>query len=242
VNPADLSATLLTVVSRIAADRGTPDLGLTVNDLVLERPRNRDHGDWASNVAMKLAKPLGANPRELATEIAEQVRTIDGIAAVDVAGPGFINITLDAAAAGALAKTIVEQGDAYGSNDSLAGQTINLEFVSANPTGPLHIGHTRWAALGDSLARILKTAGAELVSEFYINDAGNQMDNFGASILASAQGKPTPESGYPGAYIAELAKEVLVSNPELLDLEHDAAIAVARERGYELQLLSLIHI
>jgi len=236
VNPADLSATLLSVVTRIAADRGTPDLGLTVNDLVLERPRNREHGDWASNVAMKLAKPLGANPRELATEIAEQVCTIDGIAAVDVAGPGFINITLDAAAAGALAKTIVEQGDAYGSNDSLAGQTINLEFVSANPTGPLHIGHTRWAALGDSLARILKTAGAELVSEFYINDSGNQMDNFGASILASAKGEPTPENGYPGTYIAELAKEVLTSNPDLLELDHDNAIALARERGYELQL------
>lgn len=236
VNPADLSATLLSVVSRIAADRGTPDLGLTASDLVLERPRNRDHGDWASNIAMKLAKPLGANPRELATEIAEQARTIDGIAAVDVAGPGFINITLDAAAAGALAKIIVEQGEAYGRNDSLAGQTINLEFVSANPTGPLHIGHTRWAALGDSLARVLKAAGAELVSEFYINDAGNQMDNFAASILASAKGEPTPEDGYPGAYIAELAKGVLASNPELLDLDHDAAIAVARERGYELQL------
>ncbi|MBH0131442.1 arginine--tRNA ligase [Salinibacterium sp. NK8237] len=236
MNPADLSATLLSVVSRIAADRGTPDLGLTVNDLVLERPRNRDHGDWASNIAMKLAKQLGANPRELATEIAEQARAIDGISSVDVAGPGFINITLDAAAAGALAKTIVEQGEAYGHNESLAGQTINLEFVSANPTGPLHIGHTRWAALGDSLARILKAAGAELVSEFYINDAGNQMDNFGASILASAKGEPTPENGYPGAYITELAQRVLASNPEILELDHDAAIAVARERGYELQL------
>tara|TARA_R110002020_G_scaffold444329_1_gene655893 strand:- start:176470 stop:178131 length:1662 start_codon:yes stop_codon:yes gene_type:complete len=236
VNPADLSITLLSVVSRIAADRGTPDLGLTASDLVLERPRNRDHGDWASNIAMKLAKQLGANPRELATEIAEQARAIDGIASVDVAGPGFINITLDAAAAGALAKTIVEQGEAYGRNDSLAGQTINLEFVSANPTGPLHIGHTRWAALGDSLARILKAAGAELVSEFYINDAGNQMDNFGASVLAAAKGEPTPENGYPGAYIAELAQRVLASNPELLELEHDEAIAVARERGYELQL------
>ncbi|MEH6780370.1 MAG: arginine--tRNA ligase [Rhodoglobus sp.] len=236
MNPADLSITLLSVVSRIAADRGTPDLGLTASDLVLERPRNRDHGDWASNIAMKLAKQLGANPRELATEIAEQARAIDGIASVDVAGPGFINITLDAAAAGALAKTIVEQGEAYGRNDSLAGQTINLEFVSANPTGPLHIGHTRWAALGDSLARILKAAGAELVSEFYINDAGNQMDNFGASVLAAAKGEPTPENGYPGAYIAELAQRVLASNPELLELEHDEAIAVARERGYELQL------
>ncbi|MEL0627773.1 arginine--tRNA ligase [Salinibacterium amurskyense] len=236
MNPADLSATLLSVVSRIAADRGTPDLGLTASDLVLERPRNRDHGDWASNIAMKLAKPLGVNPRELATEIAEQARAIDGIASVDVAGPGFINITLDAAAAGALAKTIVEQGEAYGRNESLAGQTINLEFVSANPTGPLHIGHTRWAALGDSLARILKAAGAELVSEFYINDAGNQMDNFGASILASAKGEPTPENGYPGAYVAELAQRVLASNPEILELDHDEAIAVARERGYELQL------
>ena len=236
MNPADLSITLLSVVSRIAADRGTPDLGLTASDLVLERPRNRDHGDWASNIAMKLAKQLGANPRELATEIAEQARAIDGIASVDVAGPGFINITLDAAAAGALAKTIVEQGEAYGRNDSLAGQTINLEFVSANPTGPLHIGHTRWAALGDSLARILKAAGAELVSEFYINDAGNQMDNFGASVLAAAKGEPTPENGYPGAYIAELAQRVLASNPELLELEHDEAIVVARERGYELQL------
>ena len=187
MNPADLSITLLSVVSRIAADRGTPDLGLTASDLVLERPRNRDHGDWASNIAMKLAKQLGANPRELATEIAEQARAIDGIASVDVAGPGFINIT-------------------------------------------------RWAALGDSLARILKAAGAELVSEFYINDAGNQMDNFGASVLAAAKGEPTPENGYPGAYIAELAQRVLASNPELLELEHDEAIAVARERGYELQL------
>ena len=236
MNPADLSATLLFVVNRIAADRGTPDLGLTVSDLVLERPRNRDHGDWASNIAMKLAKRLSANPRELATEIAEQARAVEGIASVDVAGPGFINITLDAAAAGALAKTIVEQGDAYGRNDSLAGQTINLEFVSANPTGPLHIGHTRWAALGDSLARVLKAAGAELVSEFYINDAGNQMDNFAASILAAAKSEPTPENGYPGAYIAELAQGVLASNPDLLELDHDAAIAVARERGYELQL------
>ncbi len=227
---------LSAITAGITTDRGTPDLGLTASDLVLERPRNRDHGDWASNIAMKLAKQLGANPRELATEIAEQARAIDGIASVDVAGPGFINITLDAAAAGALAKTIVEQGEAYGRNDSLAGQTINLEFVSANPTGPLHIGHTRWAALGDSLARILKAAGAELVSEFYINDAGNQMDNFGASVLAAAKGEPTPENGYPGAYIAELAQRVLASNPELLELEHDEAIVVARERGYELQL------
>jgi len=234
VNPADLSASLLAIVNTVVARRdGAP---VTIDAVTLDRPRNRDHGDWASNIAMKIAKSLGANPRELATEIAEALTAAEGVASVDVAGPGFINITLDAAAAGALAKTIVEADVAYGQNDSLAGQTINLEFVSANPTGPLHIGHTRWAALGDSLARVLKASGADLVSEFYINDAGNQMDNFGASILAAAKGLPTPENGYPGAYIAELSKRVLELVPTLLEMDDDEALANARETGYQLQL------
>jgi arginyl-tRNA synthetase len=235
VNPADLSAALLTVVTGIAQRRGD-EQRLTIDDLLLERPRNREHGDWASNIAMKLAKPLGANPRELADEIASEVAKLEGVASVDVAGPGFINITLDAAAAGALAKTIVEQADRYGHNDSLAGQTINLEFVSANPTGPLHIGHTRWAALGDSLARVLKASGAELVREFYINDAGNQMESFAASILAAAKGEPTPEGGYPGQYIADLAARVLETRPDLLELDEPEALAVSGELGYQYQL------
>jgi arginyl-tRNA synthetase len=234
VNPADLSASLLTIVNSVVSGRGgTP---VTIDDVALERPRNRDHGDWASNIAMKIAKPLAANPRELATQIAELLAGVEGVASVDVAGPGFINITLDAAAAGALARTIVDAGEAYGHNDSLAGQTINLEFVSANPTGPLHIGHTRWAALGDSLSRVLKASGATLVSEFYINDAGNQMDNFGASILAAAKGLPTPENGYPGEYITELSVRVLELEPTLLEMPDDEALAVAREVGYGLQL------
>jgi arginyl-tRNA synthetase len=234
VNPADLSASLLAIVNTVVARRdGAP---VTIDAVTLDRPRNRDHGDWASNIAMKIAKSLGANPRELATEIAEALTAAEGVASVDVAGPGFINITLDAAAAGALAKTIVAADVAYGRNDSLAGQTINLEFVSANPTGPLHIGHTRWAALGDSLARVLKASGAELVSEFYINDAGNQMDNFGASILAAAKGLPTPENGYPGPYVTELSKRVLELVPTLLEMDDDEALANARETGYQLQL------
>jgi arginyl-tRNA synthetase len=234
VNPADLSASLLTIVNSVVSGRdGNP---VTIDDVALERPRNRDHGDWASNIAMKIAKSLGANPRELATQIAEALAGVEGVASVDVAGPGFINITLDAAAAGALAKTIVEAGDGYGHNDSLAGQSINLEFVSANPTGPLHIGHTRWAALGDSLARVLRASGAELASEFYINDAGNQMDNFGASILAAAKGLPTPENGYPGEYIAALSVRVLELEPTLLEMPGEEALAVAREVGYQLQL------
>ncbi|HEV7955612.1 MAG TPA: arginine--tRNA ligase, partial [Marisediminicola sp.] len=191
---------------------------------------------WSSNIAMKLARVLGANPRELATEFAEAFREIDGVASVEVAGPGFINLRLDAAAAGSLAKRIVEDGAAYGRNAALLGQSINLEFVSANPTGPLHIGHTRWAALGDSLARVLTASGATVATEFYINDAGNQMDNFGASILAAARGLPTPENGYPGAYITELTERVLEDRPDLLELPDDEALTIARERGYELQL------
>ena len=235
MNPAELSAQLLAVVTEAVERRGGGvEVGL--DDVQLERPRNRDHGDWASNVAMKFAKRLGVNPREFAAEIAEGAASLAGVSAVDVAGPGFINITLDAAAAGALAKVIVEAGTSYGLGDALAGQTINLEFVSANPTGPLHIGHTRWAALGDALARVLKAAGAELTSEFYINDAGNQMDNFGASILAAAKGEPTPENGYPGAYVQELAEKVVAERPDLTELPHDEAVAVARELGYGFQL------
>jgi arginyl-tRNA synthetase len=243
VTPAELSAAVLAIVNdelaRRAADgvAGTAEVG--PEDVALERPKNRDHGDWALNIALKLAKPLGTSPRELATALAEGIGAIPGVSGVEVAGPGFINIRLDAAAAGALAKTIVEQGEAYGRNDALAGQTINLEFVSANPTGPLHIGHTRWAALGDSIARVLTASGAHMVSEFYINDAGHQMDNFGASVLAALRGEPTPENGYPGQYIADLAERVLAQHPGILDESPDAALALARETGYRLQLADI---
>jgi arginyl-tRNA synthetase len=238
MTPAELSASLLAVVTRVLGERGS-DETVTIEDVPLERPRNRDHGDWSSNIAMKLAKPLGIAPRELAGRIATELANLGGIASVDVAGPGFINIRLDAAAAGALAKAIVEADIAYGDNDALAGQTINLEFVSANPTGPLHIGHTRWAALGDSIARVLRASGASVATEFYINDAGNQMDNFGASILASLRGEPTPENGYPGTYITDLAARVLDVEPGILDLPDDEALAQSRELGYIFQLADI---
>jgi len=237
MNPEALSAALLAVVAPLAEARrpGAAD-GLTAADLVLERPKNRDHGDWASNAALKLAKAVGANPREFAAEIAEGLAQVDGVAGVEVAGPGFINIRLDAAAAGALAKTIVDAGAAFGTNDSQRGNTINLEFVSANPTGPMHIGHTRWAALGDSMARLLLASGATLVREFYVNDAGAQMERFGRSVLAAAKGEPTPEDGYPGSYIDDLAQRVLAAQPDLLSLPADEQVLVARDRAYELQL------
>jgi arginyl-tRNA synthetase len=235
VTPDDLSAALFDIVRLIVADRGS----VAPSDVTLERPKNREHGDWATNIAMKLAKPLGVNPRDLAAEIAAAATAIDGISSAEVAGPGFINFRFDAGAAGQLARTIVDAGEAYGQNQSLVGHRINLEFVSANPTGPLHIGHTRWAALGDSLARVLRAAGATVATEFYINDAGNQMDNFGRSVLAAARSEETPENGYPGAYIGELAAVVSDRVPNLLDLPEERALATARELGYELQLAEI---
>ncbi|MDQ1546585.1 MAG: arginyl-tRNA synthetase [Actinomycetota bacterium] len=218
MNPADLSASLLAVVSGILARRGSTEK-ITINDVALERPRSREHGDWASNIAMKLAKPLGANPRELADEIAVDLATVDGVARVDVAGPGFINITLDAAAAGALAKVIVEQDADYGRGDLYAGVTMDLEFVSANPTGPLHIGGVRWAAVGDSLARIFQFEGGIVTREYYFNDHGAQIDRFARTLLANWAGEPTPEDGYGGDYIEDIVARVVEAYPgELEDI------------------------
>ena len=234
VNPADLSAALLTVVTGIVVRRGGT-AELTVDDVALERPRNRDHGDWASNIAMKLAKSLGANPRELAQEIADAAAELEGVASVDVAGPGFINITLDAAAAGALAKTIVEHADAYGLGDLYRGVTINLEFVSANPTGPIHIGGVRWAAVGDSLARIFQAQGGIVTREYYFNDHGAQIDRFARSLLASWLGEPAPEDGYGGDYIADIAARVLTLYPgDLFHIPRDEQQEVFRAVGVEL--------
>lgn len=240
MNPETLAAALLAVLAPIAEERrpGEP-LELSAADIVLERPRNRDHGDWASNIAMRLAKPLGTNPRGLAQQIAAGLADVDGIASAEVAGPGFINIRLDAAAAGALAQVIVDAGSAYGTNSSQAGVSVNVEFVSANPTGPLHIAHTRWAALGDSIVRLLLASGAHAVREYYINDAGAQMERFALSVLAAAKGEPTPEGGYPGEYIATLAGRVREARPDLLDLAADEQLVVARELAYQFQLAEI---
>ena len=237
MTPETLAQALLAVLTPIADERrpGEP-LELAASDIVFERPRNRDHGDWASNIAMRLAKPFGTNPRELAQQIADGLAGVDGVASAEVAGPGFINIRLDAAAAGALAKTIVDAGTAYGTNKTQAGRSINIEFVSANPTGPLHIGHTRWAALGDAIGRVLAASGATVAREFYINDAGAQMERFAQSIVAAAKGEPTPEGGYAGSYITDLAARVVASRPDLLDLPADEQVFVARELGYQFQL------
>ncbi|ASN52321.1 arginine--tRNA ligase [Sinomonas sp. R1AF57] len=205
-------------------------------DVRVERPKNREHGDWATNIALQLGKRAGMPPRALAELLAVRLEALAGVASVDIAGPGFLNITLDAAAAGALAKAIVEAGPGYGTNGTLAGHVINMEFVSANPTGPLHIGHTRWAALGDSIARVLKASGADVTREYYINDAGNQMNVFANSVLSRLHGRDVPEGGYPGQYIADLGHEVLTAHPDVRELTDEAALPIVREAAYAAQM------
>jgi len=204
----------------------------------VERPRQREHGDWATNVSMQLGKKAGTNPRAFAEELARRLADHPGVAKVDVAGPGFLNITLDTAAAGELARTVVEAGPAYGRGAVLAGEHINLEFVSANPTGPIHIGGVRWAAVGDSLARLLQAAGAEVTREYYFNDHGEQIDRFARSLLARAMGQDAPLDGYGGQYISDIADSVIAGaiadgQPDPRTLPDDEAQEVFRSRGVE---------
>jgi len=202
----------------------------------LERPKDRDHGDYATSIALQLAKPAGKNPRDVAQIICDLLAGTEGISKVDIAGPGFINITLNRANQAELVSTILKATKDYGKGSALAGVRINLEFISANPTGPLHLGHTRWAAVGDSLGRVLSAAGADVKREFYINDRGNQMDLFGASVEAAALGNPIPEDGYQGAYIADLAKEVVASNASITSLPEGERHPAFREAAYAVQL------
>ena len=198
--------------------------------ITLERPKNRDHGDYATSIALQLAKAAGKNPREIATILQAAIASIAGVVKVDIAGPGFINITLDRASQAELVRTIITAGSKYGRGSALQGVKINLEFISANPTGPLHLGHTRWAAVGDALGRVLSAAGADVTREFYINDRGRQMDLFGQSVQAAAQGNPIPEDGYQGQYIGDLAKEVVAANPGITSAQD------FREAAYKVQL------
>jgi len=209
------------------------------DDVRVERPRNREHGDWSTNVSLQLAKGAGMPPREIATRLATRLGAVEGIKAVDVAGPGFLNITVEAASAGELARTIVTAGATYGHNDSEAGHVINLEFVSANPTGPIHLGGTRWAAVGDALARILEFSGADVTREYYFNDNGAQIDKFARSLLAAARHDPAPEDGYAGVYIDDIATAVMAGEPGILDLPDPQAQERFRLLGVDLMFTEI---
>ncbi len=208
----------------------------------IERPKSREHGDYATNIAMALAKPAGLPPRDLAALIAPRLGELPGIAAAEVAGPGFINIRLDAASQGEIVRTIIDAGPAWGHGTALAGRTVNVEFISANPTGPLHLGHTRWAAVGDALARVLRAAGATVASEFYVNDRGVQMDKFGASVMAAAHGRPVPEDGYHGGYILDLAADIVAENPGITSLPEGEQLVAFREAAYTKQRAQQEHV
>ncbi len=237
MNPAQLSTAVVHAL-RSLVDRGAlalPD-GVPA-EVTVERPRDKGHGDYATNVAMKLAKQAGTNPRALGELLAEELRKADGVAEVEVAGPGFLNVTIEAGAQGQVAADIVAAGAAYGRNDAQAGETVNVEFISANPTGPLHLGHTRWAVVGDAIARVLEAAGARVTREFYINDRGNQMNLFGASVEARAVGEAPPADGYQGAYVSDLAEAVVAARPGLREMPPGEERMVAfREAAYALQL------
>ncbi|MFI6443069.1 arginine--tRNA ligase [Kitasatospora sp. NPDC050543] len=237
MTPAELSQAVQAAVSAVVE---AGELTVAVPEHVtIERPKNRDHGDYATNVALQLAKPAGKPPRAVAELVAARLRELPGVAKVDIAGPGFMNITLDAATQGALARAIVEAGAAYGRNDALKGLKINLEFVSANPTGPIHIGGVRWAAVGDSLARVLKATGADVTTEYYLNDAGVQITKFAASLQAAANGRPAPEDGYVGEYIVDIAKAIVNGVPGVLDLPVDEQLQAFRTEGLKLMVAEI---
>jgi arginyl-tRNA synthetase len=234
VNPDDLAAAVRSALDDLVTEQRLPSMD--VPEIRIERPKSRDHGDYATNVALSLSKAAGMPPREIGDLLADRLAQLPGIAAAEVAGPGFVNITLESSAQGALARTAVEAGPTWGHGSSMAGRRVNVEFISANPTGPLHLGHTRWAAVGDAIARVLAAAGASVSKEFYINDRGVQMDKFGASVMAAANGRPVPEDGYHGGYILDLAAAIAIARPEITTLSDDDQLVAFREAAYALQL------
>jgi arginyl-tRNA synthetase len=241
VTPEQLSTVVVDALSALVGEGrlGLPD-GVPA-EVTVERPRQKGHGDYATNVALKLGKVASidgasTNPRALGELLAARLRDDEGISAVEVAGPGFLNITVGAGAQGQVAAEIVAAGPAYGHTEVLAGQSINVEFISANPTGPLHLGHTRWAVLGDAIGRVLSAAGATVSREFYINDRGVQMNHFADSIIAAALGEPTPTDGYAGEYIADLAKAIEEASPGIFELPDEERRAAVRAKGYQIQL------
>ncbi|WP_283608694.1 arginine--tRNA ligase [Mycolicibacterium poriferae] len=217
MTPADLAELLKSTAAAVLTEHGL-DTAVLPATVTVERPRNPEHGDYATNLALQLGKKAGANPRELAGWLAAALADQDGIAAAEVAGPGFVNLRIEASAQNVLVGDVIAAAGRYGTSQALDGRKVNLEFVSANPTGPIHIGGTRWAAVGDALGRLLSTQGAEVVREYYFNDHGAQIDRFTNSLIAAAKGEPTPEDGYAGTYIGDIAAQVLAKDPDALSL------------------------
>ncbi len=217
MTPAALAELVRTTAFDVLSSRDL-DTSVLPETVTVERPRNPEHGDYATNIAMQVAKKAGVAPRDLAGWLAEALTAHESIVSVDVAGPGFLNLRLDADAQGAIVHNVLSGGTGYGRGELYEGMRVNLEFVSANPTGPIHLGGTRWAAVGDALGRILGAQGAQVVREYYFNDAGAQIDRFVRSLIAAARGEDAPEDGYGGDYIKEIAEQVVSAEPGALEL------------------------
>jgi len=202
-------------------------LGLPSEDPALERPKDPDHGDWASTVALRVAKAAGRPPRELADALAADLVALPEVDAVEVAGPGFVNFRLSPVAHTALVHRILAEGSAYGRRPTGSGSHVNVEFVSANPTGPLHLGAGRWAATGDAIAALLEAAGHQVTREYYLNDVGEQIRRFGASIVRVDRGLELGEDDYHGDYVPVLASEIRAQHGEGLFEGEVGAIADA---------------
>ena len=233
MTPADLAELLRSTAAAVLTEHGLDPAALPAA-VTVERPRNPEHGDYATNLALQVGKKAGANPREFAGWLATALTDADGIAAAEVAGPGFVNLRIETAAQGVIIADIAAAGAEYGHSGLLAGRSINLEFVSANPTGPIHIGGTRWAAVGDALGRLLSTQGAQVVREYYFNDHGTQIDRFANSLIAAAKSEPAPEDGYAGAYINDIAAQVLDQAPEVMSLPEAQQRETFRAIGVDL--------
>lgn len=233
MTPADLAELLKVTACAVLAEHKL-DPAVLPETVTVERPRNPDHGDYATNLALQLGKKVGANPRELAGWLARALANSAGIAAAEVAGPGFVNLRLEASAQNVIVFDVIASGGSYGNSEALNAQVVNLEFVSANPTGPIHIGGTRWAAVGDALGRLLSTQGAAVTREYYFNDHGAQIDRFARSLAAAAKGEPTPEDGYAGEYINDIAAEVLKRVPDALSQPAEEQQETFRSVGVEL--------
>lgn len=233
MTPADLAELLKATAAAVLTEHDLEVAALPAT-VTVERPRNPEHGDYATNLALQLGKKVGVNPRELAGWLATALTAADGIAAAEVAGPGFVNLRIEASAQGVIITNVLAAEGSYGSSDQYAGRNVNLEFVSANPTGPIHIGGTRWAAVGDALGRLLATQGAAVTREYYFNDHGAQIDRFVNSLIASAKGEPTPEDGYAGDYIIDIAQQVIAKAPDVLGLPEDQQRETFRAIGVDL--------
>lgn len=233
MTPADLAAVIRAALISVLADRGA-DTSVVPESVTVERPRNPEHGDYATNIALQLAKKVGSAPRELAQDLATALVADPGVASAEIAGPGFLNIRLDSGAQGSLVATVLSAGEEYGNGDAMAGRRVNLEFVSANPTGPIHLGGTRWAAVGDALGRVLEASGAAVTREYYFNDHGAQIDRFSRSLAAAARGEATPEDGYAGAYIQDIASNVVAEHPDVLEQPESEALETFRAVGVDL--------